>query len=184
MKPYEHTLKTKIKLFWYRYFRPVRVFINTYIKRRHMLDMRNKLHGYPGGYIDPSEQIFYANFAILKNFVEREKPFDVYDLKIVDGKVTSSEQGPPEQDLYYQELYDLYNWWTVGRQNENAAVAELGAKVQYHSEPTEIDPIHGQLFSLKWTGPFNEWIKASDIFEARDQEMLERLIKLRKHLWT
>ena len=184
MNPYKHTLKAKIKLFWYRYFRPLRVFLNTYIKRRHMLDMRNKVHGYPGGYMDPSEQIFYASFAILKMFVEREKPFDVYGLKIVDGRVAFQDQGMPEQDAYYQELYDLYTWWTVGRKKEEDVNAELGTKVKYHSEPAEVDPVYGQLFSLKWTGPFDEWVKANDAFEARDQEMLERLIKIRKYLWT
>jgi hypothetical protein len=147
--------------------------------------MRNAMHGYDGGYMDPAEQILYANFAILQQFVEREKPFELFGLQIVDGKVKSTEEISREHDSHYQELYDLYMWWTVGRKNESDAVDLIGSKVNYYSEPCKgMDPVHGQLYELKWKGPFNEWIEAQKRYEDRDDEMLNRLVKIRKQLWT
>ena len=184
MKSYELTLKSRIKLAWYKYFRPLRIFINTHIKRLHLLDMRNVMHGYDGGYMDPAEQLLYANFAILKRFVEKEKPFELFGLQIINGKVESKDQFSREHDTHYQELYDLYMWWTVGRKNERDAVDLINTKVQYRSEPVEVDPVHGQLYQIKWTGPFDEWVEASNKLEERDDEMLNRLVKIRKQLWT
>lgn len=64
-----------------------------WIKRFHTLDLRNKHYKY--GYIDPVQQILYANFAILAKFVE-------------SGEMAITEWDPEIE----KEIMDLYTWWT------------------------------------------------------------------------
>jgi hypothetical protein len=185
MKRFEDTLKFKIEQIWYRCIRPLRLFYRMHIKRLHMLDMRSKMHGFDGGYVDPSEQVLYANFSILKNFVEREKPFEFYGLQINNGKVVGQD-GEVDPDIpYYQEIYDLYEWWTHSRKMECNTLSELGARVTYHMEETESeDPKYGKYFEIKWKGPYREWTDAQQAFDEKDDEMLLRVIKVRRQLWT
>jgi hypothetical protein len=150
-----------------------------------MLDMRSKMHEYVGGYVDPSEQVLYANFAILKNFVEQEKVFEFLGLQIINGKVTGREESVDPDTPYYQEIYDLYEWWTRTRKMECDALNELRARVTYHMEETEgEDPKYGKYFEIKWEGPHKEWTDAQQAFDEKDDEMLMRLIKVRRQLWT
>jgi len=177
--------RSKLRTLWYRYFRPLRVFIRRYIKRLHMLDIRSEMHGYNGGYSDPCEQVLYANFAILKNFIEKEKPFDFYDLEIREAKVVSKETGKPTEEEYYQEIWDLYVWWTVGRKREQIAIDLVSRKVNYSFvETANEDPHYGKLYEIKWEGPKDELRQMEREFEIKEDEMLMRLMKVRRHLWT
>jgi len=185
MKKYENTLKFKIKQAWYRCIRPLRLFFRTHISRLHLLDMRSKMHDYIGGYVDPSEQVLYANFAILKTFVEREKVFQFLGLQIVNGKVTGRDIGDDPDIPYYQEIYDLYEWWTCTRNKESLALSELSSRVTYSMvETADKDPTYGKLYQVEWKGPHKEHTDAQQAFDDRDDEMLLRLIKVRRQLWT
>ena len=184
MKKLKNTLRFKIEEVWYGFVRPIRLFIRKHIQRLHMLDMRSKQHGYDGGYIDPAEQVLYANFAILKNFVEREKPFEFNDLQIINGKVVGRDGDTDPDTPYFQEMYELYEWWTRTRKMDSDAVTELSSKVTYRMIETEdSDPKYGKYFQMKWEGPHKEWTDAETAFQKKEDEMLERLIKVRRHLW-
>jgi len=53
------------------------------------------------GYYDIDTRILYANFGLLKEFVENENPFEV-----IDWEGTSPEAAAAEK-----EIKELYNWW-------------------------------------------------------------------------
>jgi len=178
------TLKYRIRDAWYTVTRPFRLFVRKYIKRYHMLNMSNKMHGYSSGYVDPSEQVLYANFAILKNFVELEKPFKFYNLRFEGDRLYSNETDKPVEETYLQEIYDLYQWWTYGRNVDSKKLDELGGKVTYRFEETgDEDLKYGKYYEIKFDGPHLKWVKMMKRFEDKDDQMLIRLMKVRKHLW-
>ena len=72
--------------------------------RYHIVDCRSKANGYTFGWVDTDRRILHACFNLLKEYVEKEKPFEVIDW---------------DWDEHYKEVGNeikaLYNWWTVER---------------------------------------------------------------------
>jgi hypothetical protein len=56
--------------------------------------------GLPPGYYDKDVLLLHACFNLLKDFVEREKPFDHFDIEAESRK-----------DIWI-EIRSLYDWWT------------------------------------------------------------------------
>lgn len=134
--------------------------------RPHLVDTRDKVYGYSGGYIDKDEQLLLASFRLLTDFVEKEKPFDII---YTDKEPTLEDaqkwccgpdtlQGLIEQHKTGQEIKALYTWWTVERPKEHSVVE-----------------------ALQWNeGRF----KLEADLVKKDDEMLHRLINVRQGLWT
>jgi hypothetical protein len=114
--------------------RSLRFYIQSVLIRKdHLLDLRNQDYKY--GYLDEDYRLLYANFNILKEFVESA------GYKHIDW---DSDVG------YYQahkEFEELYKWWTRDSSYE----------------PLDI---------------------LGDANYNKETEMLVRLVKLRKYMWS
>jgi hypothetical protein len=100
--------------------------------------------------------MLHANFAILVNFVEREHPHK----RVPPRDVDELNHRP-----LYREVFRLYRWWTRHRPNRPELI--WGDWRDPNSEK-----IRDECFRLE-----DEW-------EKEDQDMLLRLVKIRKFLWT
>ena len=109
---------------------------------------------------------YLACFKLLIDYVEQEHPFER-----INWSVTSESQHVAD------EIKVLYEWWKYGRKTDydalNAIVIGNGGYVDKCG---------------KWnssTGPGWElYMERSNELEAKDDEMLDRLMKIRKYLWT
>lgn len=79
------------------------------VDRYHLVDMRCPRNGYRWGWLDRSEGMLFAAFAILVDFVDREYP------GYVDWE--HSDEMRAQRD----EVMALYRWWTVERKSERDA---------------------------------------------------------------
>lgn len=166
--------------------------------RYHMLDMRSPVNGYKWGYNDRSELILFANMALLRDFIEKEKAFDCHvdwssaaEALEVRGKENDDGCGA-SRDAHAaakKEMLAIYNWWTKGRAEEHKKVDEL-LEAAYPS-PMVFEPIPGSgMLQLKNDEtPELRIIRdqcrvMEDALEDKDEEMLIRLIKVRGYMWT
>ena len=138
-------------------------------RRYHILDLRDGGNGYELGWYDSDSQILQANFLILKNYVEHEKPFDLIDWDWCD-----------DSRVVAQEIKDLYAWWTVGRAKKHKNLNREWQKV----ERNEYIPVEGGGFQIKVDPRAKELMEIEAKLEEEDTEMLIRLIKIRRSLWT
>lgn len=125
-----------------------------------------KIFGLNRKYCDPVELILQANFQILVDFVEKEKPEEVVNW-----------DSDPEHAKARDTFKGLYYWWTKGRP----------AAKKLHS-----DLLHNAFKRTKKTFPLIVSCKASlekadtleRVLDAMDQKQLHRLIDIRGFLWT
>lgn len=73
------------------------------VDRYHIVDIRSPRNGYAWGWIDRSEVMLFAAFAVLADFMENEYP----------GCVDWNHS--PEMREQHLELLALNRWWTVDR---------------------------------------------------------------------
>lgn len=132
--------------------------------RFHMLDIRSPRNEYDWGYLDADSAMFYACFALLKNYVEREKPFEIVDWG-----------WNKEHKKAAKEIKELYDWWVKGRKDEQDELDRLGEKL-YHNWTNR----QKRQKDKKW----KEYIEQVNALEGKDQKQLLRLIKIRHFLWT
>ncbi len=138
-------------------------------RRPHMLDMRDK--EYKGGYIDPCQAVLHANFKLLEMYIN-EKPYNLRD-EYTDKEI--DKQGLRMQQDHYDEAHALYHYWTTTRKEihddnhmlylAQKAAGEAGDRKEYEY--------------LK-----KVWLEGNREEEEKEQEMLERLIKIRRGFWT
>lgn len=129
--------------------------------RYHVINMSG-VDGYSWGWIDSDQLLLYASFKILCDFVEKEDP--TVGLRTVDdyGQFPAG----PDEGLLVQlehdaEVRTLYAWWTDERPREWKA----------HESLMTVD---------RGSSTFEREQQLYD----RDDEMLIRLIKVRRYLWT
>jgi len=157
-------------------------------------------------YHDPDTRLLYANFQILQDFVEIELAACMHDeetgntsargfseifrfmkrkklrdpargIKHLDWEINSTTG---YQSTSAQEKKVLYLWWTQWRP------ARLDPYVSdYFNQPGDFDLSLKALFNR----PFNRELsdartKLEQMYEAEDEEMLIRLMKVRRSLWT
>lgn len=131
--------------------------------RFHLLDIRKPGPGidYTHGWLDRDTVILYAAFTCLRQFVEIEKP--------VDPTLCDDGNDWSEHKKRHDEVMALYDWWMRGRLEDIAAEERAWA-------------IHEK--DHRDEGTRRVWIDARQFVEDREQEMLERLIKVRRYMWT
>lgn len=147
-----------------------------------------------GKYHEIDNKMLYCNFQALVDFIEVEKPWISVEykknfwrrernrevgLKYLDWEINlkydkdwginenDPEYGSPTpQSISAKEQLDLYNWWTIER-------------------PKRIDPYEEEHFN-KIQEQFGEkyYNEIEEKYYKEDTEMLIRLIKIRRHLWT
>ena len=126
--------------------------------RYHVLDLRSKEYGYKWGYGDPVEMVLIANFRILQNFVEKEHP-DIGSMEVKDHADHDSQwmELIESQVKDEKEIRFLYDWWMITRPQLVASLRK--AERRQYSE-------------------------LSDEIDRQDDEMLVRLMAVRRRLWT
>ena len=140
--------------------------------RYHFLDLRQPKGGgfnYRWGYINPDDKMMLAVFNILCEFIEKEGPTNPLD------NSTLAELSAQGQMTYYNgylEMMELYNWWRTGRRQEHDKVEEFFST--YREEKNHV------IYNQK----SNQWIQMNQELDKKDDEMLERLMKIRRQLWS
>lgn len=186
--------------FWRKFrhrFQPWYWFKSKYIRRDHLLDLRNP--EYRWGWVDRSERLVYANFNLLKEFIERERPFETFCWGDCPSKGSSDGQDPCscQTDPFETEhaavrrqqkadLLLLYRYWTADRavlhQNiDNALHAwaesrHVGGKDFFDTINEPPTPESERLFA--------ELQRLEKDEEDRLDRYLVLLVGLRRVLWT
>lgn len=180
--------------YYYSFFYPLK---NRLISKYHLIDTRLD----KSSYFDIDERMLYGNFSLLQDFVEIElaSMFD-YTNNSEDAKYTNSQKGmkycqeffenyqldksifseeyETKIKTFYKEVYDLYNWWVYSRpirisSNDLSGLYDLESKSVKSLADDEI-------FKSKC----KDCHDIDQNYENEDQIMLERLIKIRRGLWT
>lgn len=152
----QETVPTFFRRKWFK-ISNVWYWIRTHTYNRyHILDLRsNTSYQYRWGWIDSDSKMMLACFNLLKEYIEKEKPFEIIDWS-----------DNPEIE---KEIKDLYNWWMIGREHERKEYDTFWDKRDFKETTEEERDAH--------------W-KAEDELDKKDDEMLLRLIKIRNYLWT
>ena len=166
--------------------------------RYHMLDMRSKVNGYAWGWWDRSDLILFANMALLRDFIEKEKAFDCHvdwssAAEALAARGEENDDGcGASRDAHAaakKEMLTIYEWWTKGRSEEHKKEDELLEAA--YPNPFEFEPIPGSSMLRLKDDETPELRKLRDqcrdmetLLEEKDEEMLIRLIKVRGYMWT
>jgi hypothetical protein len=153
--------------------------------RFHMLDLRNPGPGidYTHGWLDRDTVILYAAFTCLCQFVEREEPVDPATWNTDDDIDWS------EHKKHHDEVMALYDWWMRGRLEDIAAESKafdvflLSKKTKAALRANTVDLVC-RAGSEGDDDEFKVWNDTRQLIEDREQEMLIRLIKVRRYMWT
>ena len=164
--------------------------------RYHIIDIRGQ-DNYKWGWIDRSHAMYLACFALLVDFVEKENP-DVGLLTDADYRGDPSVIDDAEWNECHKPFIDhqiererevraIYDWWKVGRQQERGACNALYDAMPRRTFDQIFVKEEGSQYStfVRDESPEHAaWMKEYDRFEAKDEEMLMRLMKVRCWLWT
>jgi hypothetical protein len=126
---------------------------------------------------DKDHVLLCACFQILVDFIEKEKPDKIID--VIHNK---------KQKRMWKELKALYRYWKIGRpkmeKEEQKALMKWSKTYEWKTVP---DPNGGpfayhvtlrndkRLQKLHW--------RLEDKLHKQEDEMLQRLINIRHHLW-
>lgn len=149
-------------------------------RRYHMLDLRQLHHHehchphkcYHYGWVDVPDKMLFAIFNLLGEYLNGEKPYDLsqhYSKEQID-----SDGGMKNQQANLEEAKAIYHWWTVGR---DQAVDSRNWYLNRWSEAKKNKDPRKEYY----------WDKMKDLdakFEEKDDEMIARLMRIRRTLWT
>jgi hypothetical protein len=181
-----------------QFFETVWTWFHSYLIRKdHLVDCRSPENDYEWGYLEPAEQMFYSCFALLVTYIEKNKPFkfhynpdgpkptlekvaEVHRIKLDNqAYVNYAEELLAEAIKNWEvgrEMVTLYNWWKLERPTEHLILQGLALQIDY---------VHADKGIVAKNPEAERHYRSFLIqFERRDDEMFERLIKLRHHLWT
>jgi len=151
-----------------------------------MLDLRQPkskdgydVDDYKYGWRDTSERMLYAMFNLLDDFVKHELS-DLYcptEKQIKDAEndpLEWTQQSLIDQKDFYFEILAIHKWWTHDR------------KIEYKA----FEDMRSQWSKAKRSRAANSeelWNKTNIMekeFERKTDEMISRLMKIRRNLWT
>lgn len=143
----------------------------------HMIDCRTP--EYRWGWIDRSEILLLANFRVLVEFIELEKP-DKY----------INWESDPHHSHAWSEMSKLYRWWKFERPLELEALSVMLDAIPHQEWDDMFEKLpDGNGYLLK-PAP-DEYRKIYDAYgieeerlEKKDQDNLHRLIEIRRYMWT
>jgi len=142
--------------------------------RYHMLDLRQPKkkgeYSYRWGWLDSDSKIVYALFNILNTFVRDELP----DMHCPSEEEVQANPYLLSQRNNYLEIKAIHYWWNVERVRQSQAHDEMLTK--WAEAKRTNDPNEHQLWG--------DLQKIEAEAEAKEEEMIIRLIKIRRSLWT
>lgn len=141
--------------------------------RFHLLDLRkaDPVHPYTHGYRDPCSIVEAASWLALRMYLD-EEPVDPASW------ATPKELAEPHlarQKADYDEAVALWKWWSEGRREEEAREGELFRTVQAAKEAKDREA---------YEAASKPWLEYHRWREEHAEEMLLRLFKIRRTLWT
>jgi len=163
LKDWFNNIKRPVSKSWYWF---VSHFVPS--RRYHMLDLRQP-EDYSYGWLDSDRQILFANFNILNNFVKNEMP----DFYCPSEEEVKADPHLASQRNNYLEIKAIHHWWNVTRKQDSDKYSKL---VKAWCDAKGKDPSEHSLWK--------EIDKLEIEINAKEQDMLFRLIKIRKSLWT
>ncbi len=143
------------------------------VRRTHMLDLRQTswvdgCDDYSGGYIDPLNEILYACMNSLNRFISEThgvKHADWLAKTLAEKPVDDPSRGVLEDNYaMYTEAIAIHKWWNIDRKSDFMRMSNTD---DYTSPEAS-------------KATFARW----DAFEAKEDEMLVRLMKIRRGLWS
>lgn len=139
--------------------------------RFHLIDIRNPGPGieYTHGFRDKPQTMLWACFVLLREYIEKEEPVNPREAWPDEAL---NEEPLLSQQRTYDEAKALYDWWMVGRVEEEKA--EDACYKHYCSRKGMPDEEEAR----------QAWFDSSAHTDAREQEMLLRLVAIRESLWT
>jgi len=152
------------------------------INRYHIIDIRSKVNGYSYGWRDTDNRMFYACFALFKEFMEKEKPFD----RIAYEPEDEAQANDPSMKDYWVEaaeqkigMTELYEWCTKGRASEAQALEDMSDTL-----PEGVVFTESEIIFRTNTPVWRAYLTAVEAFEGKDDEMFDKLMRIRHSLWT
>jgi hypothetical protein len=140
----------------------------------HILDLRQPKEdgklAYRYGWIDCDTQIVLALFNILNKFVANELP----RWYVPSEEEIQTDASLLDQRRRYLEIRAIHYWWNVERKRQEKAQNEIlhSWHVAHKAESPDIHQLWDKLKKIE---------KAN---EDKEEEMLNRLIKIRHNLWS
>lgn len=152
----------------------LKYYVRDFIFRRtHLLDLRQQswvpgCDDYSWGYSDPRESMLYACMNLLDRFVKETDAKK--KLEWLESELAASEPDSCERGIFadsvslYREALLIHKWWHCDRKSE---FLRLTRRDDYSTT----EATRGSL--AKW-----------DEYEEKEEEMLQRLLKIRRGLWS
>lgn len=170
-----HKVINKIEFFcwyhiWDRCERTYYYIRNRFFKRYHLI--RTDLA--KGQWWDVDNKMLYGMMNLLVDFVEKE-----HALLVVDWEGSSESHAAAKK-----EIIEIYTWWKdyPRRQKEMDAIFD---KIEDKFDKEECIMASFTTERMDKNRPiYEERSAAEDKLEKEEEEMLIRLIKIRKYLWT
>jgi hypothetical protein len=148
-------------------------FIERWFKKNHMLDLR-QVSWVPGcdeydwGYLDPRTEMLFACMNSLDRFVKEahaRSHLDWLESQLATIPDTSPEKQVLEDNIMlYREALEIHKWWNVDRKT----------KFVKFSDEDDYSTDVGK------RAVFDRWEK----FEQEEDEMMIRLMRIRRGLWS
>lgn len=149
--------------------------IQCHVQPKHMwhkLDLRgvDAVEPYTHGYLDPCDVIWLACWKSLVRHVEAQGgPADPDEIWSEDQRTTEEYL---ERKRVFKEVWYLYTWFTRERKLEHQADAKL------------MDAIDPKCDAETWRRASDTWYEHTTALETKEDEMLARLIAIRRYLWS
>ena len=143
-------------------------------RRYHMLDLRQPKkkgkYSYRWGWIDSDSRMLYAMFNILNTFVKEEFP----NMYCPSEEEVRANPYMMSQRLHYLEIKAIHYWWNVERERQLAAHSKL------LKEWSDAKHAHSANEHQLW----DDLQKLETANDEKEDEMIGRLMKIRRSLWT
>lgn len=157
-------------------------------RRYHMLDLRQPYieyseDSYRWGWKDVPEKMLYAMFNLLGQYLEeeehmerflakleKEKPFDNHEMDEDEKELIRNQ----EENLKEAKL--IHHWWLVERKEAQKKISTVLENINFDDFNDLDNPTNRPVF--------DECHKLEDELESKTDEMIARLMKIRRTLWT
>jgi hypothetical protein len=152
-------------------------------QRYHMLDLRQpcdknqavNFDCYRYGWVDVPERMLYAMFNLLDKYIE-ENPYALsYEYSQWEVENTPDLQHGYELQ---QETKAILHWWKVERKESLLNLEKMS------KELVELADNKDKLSPGEYSEKCTRYHQAKEDLETKADEMLIRLIKIRRELWT
>jgi len=160
--------------------------------KRHLLDLRqpttNTYDDYRYGWRDTDTLMLFALFNLLNTFVNKEFKNFVCPSEEECNDPMFGEANRDQRNAYF-EIVALHNWWNVDRKNDlkefDAILKECsGEKRKWDKDDAEWDDTDCQEFKNAVRQMYHKVDVKEMEMMAKEEEMLVRLIKVRRWLWS